>query len=142
VPEQLNLRVGDSFPTMPFRCRPPAGQVIPSLSEAIATMRARRVGGGELIVLRGDVTIREDSGAIVGEYVPDVHEGLEVAEYFAECSVALADGRSLTIPFSEAGVSRYFRINVTDVLVSVIDDADVDATDSGVMFDDVFGVFF
>jgi hypothetical protein len=141
MPERLDIRRGDTLPQLRFTVRAKPGQMLPSVTGAVAYLYARAVGSSAAAeVLPGSVTLSLANNVITGIYSPTGEETAEVGEFDAECEITFASGGIMTVPPPRNGVSRFFRISVTADLGDagvVIPEEEVDLGSAS--FGDLFG---
>lgn len=118
IPERLDIRSGDTLPTLRFAVRAPNGQALPSATGAVARMFARRVGTAPVFQMQGEVELAYVGASLVGTYSPAAEDtlGMGGVQLDAECEIRFANGQTMTVPTSRGGVSRFFRIAITQDL--------------------------
>ena len=143
MPERLDIRRGDTLPRLRFTIRPQPGQTLPSITGAVAYMYARPAGSStQAEVLPGTIALSQANGVITGIYSPTGDETDTVGEFDAECEISFVGGAVMTVPPPRNGVSRYFRISVTQDLGSsgVVPEEEVEET-VGIWVGEYPGVF-
>jgi hypothetical protein len=115
--ERLELKVGDTFPSLRFARRAPSGQSWPTIVGASTSIWIRQVGSVDpAIEGEGTITLSLLNNVLSGEYEPTASDSSEIGEFEAEIEVRFANGRVATFPGNIGGVARYFRVSVVDDL--------------------------
>jgi hypothetical protein len=111
--ERLELKVGDTFPSLRFQRRAASGQTWPEIDGASSVMFSRVVGTTTPMTEHaGGIALSLENNVITGEYVPVAADSATVGEYDAEVKVSFSDGRVATFPGNINGIARYFRLSV------------------------------